>query len=60
MVGHAVDCKCFVFLVPDYAADVFLKFFPVLRDYEVLPSLDRENYLDIDLRVGIGHGGLLC
>jgi len=36
--------------------DVFLQLLPPVREDEVFPTLDGEGNVNVDLRVGVGHG----
>ena len=55
MVRHVVYGDQLLFLTGDDAGDVFLQFVVMLRFYEALPTFDGKHYMDVDLRLGIGH-----
>ena len=55
MVRHVVNGDHFLFLTGDNAGDVFLKLVVVRGSDEVLPALNSEYDLDINLRVGVCH-----
>jgi hypothetical protein len=44
-----------VSLIVSDAGDVLLEFVIVFRPDEILPALDGEHDIDVNLRVGIGH-----
>jgi hypothetical protein len=55
MIRHIIDRNQLLILNRDNARDVLLEFLVVFPFYQVLPAFDREDHVNIDLRVGIGH-----
>jgi len=56
VVRHAVDGEKLLTLAGNDAADVFLQLLLPVREDEVLPALNGEDNVNVDLRVGVGHG----
>ena len=55
MVGHIVNCYQFLTAFGNDASDIFLQFIIMIMPDEVLPAFNSEDYMNINLRVGIGH-----
>ena len=55
MIGHTVDCQQLLALPGDDAGDVFVQLFFAFGADEVLPTLDGEHGLNIDLCVSVSH-----
>jgi hypothetical protein len=56
VIGHAVDRDQFLAVSRDYSGDVFLQLFTPASGKHTRATGDRENNVQIDLGVGIGHG----
>ena len=55
MIGHAVDRNQFLAFSGDNSRDVFLQFLAVGVGNHASTTRDREDNMQIDLRVRIGH-----
>ena len=55
MIRHAADRDQFLVLLADDSGDVLVDLHFVIRLNQALSSLDGENNLNVDLRVGVGH-----
>ena len=55
MIGHAIDRDKLLFMVANDSGDVFVEFFFIFLLDQILPSLHREDNLDVDLCVGVCH-----
>jgi hypothetical protein len=60
MIGHAADRDQFLLLLADDPSDVLLDPLFVIRLNQALSSMDREDNLNVDLRVGVGHVEFRC
>jgi len=56
MVRHIIYGNQFLPLRRDDARDVFLQFVVMFGLNEILPAFDGEHDVDVNLRVGVGHG----
>lgn len=55
MIRHAINRDQFLFSLPDNSADVFLQFLFALESNHTGACGHRENDVNVDLRVGVGH-----
>ena len=55
MVRHTMNRQQLLFPLPDNASEIFMEFLLVFLANQALSPLDREDNLDIDLRVGVSH-----
>src|SRR5882672_7286232 len=55
MVRHTMNRQQLLFPFPDNASQIFMELLIVSLVNQALPTLDREDNLDIDLRIGVGH-----
>jgi hypothetical protein len=55
VIGHAMNGQQLLLLSGDDARDVFVEFLLPLGTDQILTALHREDHLDVDLRIGVGH-----
>ena len=55
VIGHAVDLKHLLTLIGNNAGNVFVNLFFVVRLNQTLPALNSEDYLDVNLSIGVCH-----
>jgi hypothetical protein len=56
MIRHIVDGYQFLSLTGDNAGNIFLQFIVMFGFDEVLSPFNGEHNVDINLRIGVGHG----
>jgi len=55
VIRHAVDCDQFLAFSSDNSGDVLFQIFAMLRGYHTRTTRDREDSVQINLRIGVGH-----